>query len=199
MAAGVAPVDVVDAPGLVAPVALAAKVSDIWNWTGKGQPPAPGDEVVTAGAAVVAPELPSEAELSETSLTPETRRSCTMVSATVDSSCAHPARTTAEGIAVELVVEPAVDGVADDADGAVACSELSAAFAGMSPPIWLSSCDQGKRPSARARTLASWAVRCWAVSFSEAKLFAAACQLDTLAVTLASSLLRPVTLLTAET
>ena len=120
VAAGVAPVDIVDVAALPEPVAASANVSDIWNWTGKGQPPAPGDDVFAAGAAFVVPELPSEAELSETSLTPATRRNWTMVSATVDSSRAQPARTTAEGGAVEPVAEPAVDDDADDVDGAVA-------------------------------------------------------------------------------
>jgi hypothetical protein len=117
VAAVVAPADVVDVPALLEAVAVGAKVSDIWNWTGKGQPPAPpADALPAAGAALVADALPSVAMLSETSLTPETRRSCTMVSATVDSSCAQPVRTTTE----VLAAEPVVAAVAEAADGAVA-------------------------------------------------------------------------------
>jgi hypothetical protein len=107
---------------LLEAVAVGAKVSDIWNWTGKGQPPAPpAAEPLAAAAAVVADEVPSVAELSETSLTPETRRSCTMVSATVFWSCAQPVRATAEGVlAVAAVAEAVVAEVVGDADGAVA-------------------------------------------------------------------------------
>lgn len=122
VAEGVASPDVDDVPALLEAAAVGAKVSDIWNWTGNGHPPAPPvGEPLAAVAAVVPGEVPSVDEVSETSLTPETRRSCTMVSATVFWSCAQPVRATADGTAaVTPVVEAVVADVAADADGAVA-------------------------------------------------------------------------------
>jgi hypothetical protein len=103
----------VPAPVDVDPVAVAARVSDIVNWTGNGQALPPDDELAEDAAAF---ELPWVAVLSETLLTPETRRSCTMVWATVDSSWAQPVSWTAEALAA-LAAAPAAGAVEDAAEG----------------------------------------------------------------------------------
>ena len=87
--------------------------------------------------------LLSEEVASTTSLTPCTRCSCTIVWATVDWDRAQPVSWTLE--ATESSAPPAVAPVAEAdagvavAVGVVAWSVLSAASAGISPPIWLSS------------------------------------------------------------
>jgi hypothetical protein len=76
----------VPAPANCVAAAGAENVSDIWNCTGKGQPP-PADELPTAAVELPAPSL---AEARVTPLTPSTCRSWTIVRATLDWEAAQP-------------------------------------------------------------------------------------------------------------
>jgi hypothetical protein len=72
-----------------------------------------------------------------------------------------------------VTAEPVADDVGDDvavvpeaavesAEGDWAWNELRAASRGMTPPIWLSSVDHGKRPETSWRTSTICCLRCWA-------------------------------------
>jgi hypothetical protein len=132
----------VDDPAVVTGVADTS-TSDIWNVTGNGHPPlfGPEDELVAV------PLLDVEARLTDP--TPWTRRKATIVAATADCEAAHPAIETADVFAEGVDdVEPdaAAAAAVESADGAAALRLLSAALAGITPPIWLSRSDHGKRP-----------------------------------------------------
>jgi hypothetical protein len=120
-AAGVAPVLVV----LAVPVVVGASVRVTLNWTENGHAPLPlGLEPVPL----------SVEEPSWTELAPLTLCSCTIVWATIDCDAAQPERVTVGAVApVATGAAPAEDGVV--VVGVVACSELSAAWAGIKPPI----------------------------------------------------------------
>jgi hypothetical protein len=142
--AGVADVGVED-PGVV-PGAADTSSSDIWNVTGNGHPLpfGPEDEL----AAV--PLLDVEARLTDP--TPCTRRRATIVAATADCDAAHPLIETADVFVegVDDVVPAAAAATAvESAEGDAALRLLSAALAGITPPIWLSRSDHGKRPETR--------------------------------------------------
>ena len=136
-AAGVVPVGVVEPAAVVdALVDGAAKVSEIWNDTRNGQPSAWPDEA--AGASDEG--LLSEEVASTTSLTPCTLCSCTIVWATVDWDRAQPVSWTLGGNGVVGAADAVAPVAEADAGvavavGVVAWSVLSAASAGISPPI----------------------------------------------------------------
>jgi hypothetical protein len=100
----------------------AANVSETWNWTGYAHPPVPP---VLAAEPPVALVLLLVDEASVTAVTPLTRCSCTIVWATVACEAAHPVSAIV-GTGGAVAVAPGVE---------VAVSEVSAAVAGIIPPI----------------------------------------------------------------
>ena len=82
-----------------------------------------------------------------------------MVAATADSLAAQPEIWI--GWVVGVVAPVAALGAAA-AEGEVACSELSAASFGITPPIWLRSSDHGNRPVTSWRMSVSCCFCCWA-------------------------------------
>lgn len=135
-AAGVA-VGVVDKAGVVVapevPVEVAedSRTRDSENVTGNGQPPVDDDELDEVEPEAAAPLF--EVDDSETEPTPWTRPSATIVLATADSVAAQPEIWTACVVGADEPVTPAA--ALASAEGEVACSELKAAFAGITPPI----------------------------------------------------------------
>jgi hypothetical protein len=153
VAAGVVGVEAgVVAPADALELAGDPRTRDSANCTGNGHPPPDDDALEPDEGGLEEDALDEEAapevEDSETEPTPLTRPSATIVAATADSVAAHPEIWTACVVGADDVVPPAAAAAAAtaSAEGAVAWSELKAALAGITPPIWLRSSDQGKRP-----------------------------------------------------
>jgi hypothetical protein len=124
------------AVGEVVPGLADASWSDIWKVTGNGHPPLPLCPEDAPEPALDGP--PSVVEARLTNPTPRTRRRATMVAATADCDAAHPLSWTAEALVAPLdgvVPDEAAAAAAVSAEGEAALKLLSAAFAGITPPI----------------------------------------------------------------
>jgi hypothetical protein len=147
-----------------------ARISDKVKVTGNGHPPLDDDEPPLEPVPdELEPVALLEVEAKATDPTPWTRPSATMVAATADWLAAQPPIWTACVVEGEEVVVPeAAAAAVESDDGEVACNELRAASAGITPPIWLRSGDHGKRPVTSCWMSASCCFCCWAAVTYEA-------------------------------